>query len=203
MTQMHVRNRRCHRASLAAGFRAIRDFRVWLLGCALVLIAGAASADDTTAAAVDEAAAVTAAPAVEAAGAAGEASASDTVVIPDDAITAEEADFFEKKIRPVLVRHCYECHSAGGEKIQGGFSLDTRSGIRLGGESGPAVVPHKVDQSLLVEAIRHDGLEMPPKERLPQSVVDDFEKWIEMGAPNRAKARPPPGCPCHRSGSGP
>ncbi|MEZ6056291.1 MAG: DUF1553 domain-containing protein [Planctomycetaceae bacterium] len=106
---------------------------------------------------------------------------------PDDIQTA----FFEKQIRPVLVAHCYQCHSANGEKIQGGLSLDTREGIRKGGDSGPAVVPHKVDESLLIAAIRYDGFEMPPKQRLPQQVVDNFVKWIEMGAPDPREGAAP------------
>src|ERR1043165_3774697 len=59
-------------------------------------------------------------------------------------------EFFEKKIRPVLVQHCYECHSAGSSKVKGGLLLDTRDGIRKGGKSGPAVVPGKLQDSLLI-----------------------------------------------------
>src|SRR5438105_4536195 len=76
-------------------------------------------------------------------------------------------EFFEKKIRPMLVQHCYECHAADSKKIKGGLLLDTRDGVRKGGESGAAVVPGKVGDSLLIEALRHEGLEMPPKQKLP------------------------------------
>ena len=104
--------------------------------------------------------------------------------------TAEGLAFFEKKIRPVLVEHCYKCHSASSEKVKGGLLLDTREGIRKGGESGHAVVPKNLDESLLIEAIRYgdEDLEMPPKEKLPASVIADFEKWIRDGAvdPRRA-----------------
>ena len=75
-------------------------------------------------------------------------------------------DFFESKIRPVLVRHCYKCHSAKAastKMLKGGLQVDTRSGIRKGGETGPAVVPGQPGKSLLVAALKHDGLEMPPK----------------------------------------
>ena len=91
--------------------------------------------------------------------------------------TAKGLAFFEKKIRPVLVEHCYKCHSASSEKVKGELLLDTRERIRKGGESGHAVVPKNLDESLLIEAIRYgdEDLEMPPKEKLPASVIADFE----------------------------
>ena len=87
-------------------------------------------------------------------------------------VIAEPADveLFESKIRPVLVKHCYSCHSAGAKALKGGLLLDHRDGLRKGGESGPAVVPGKVEESLLVDALKYDGFEMPPKGRLPDSV---------------------------------
>ncbi|MCE9604878.1 MAG: PSD1 and planctomycete cytochrome C domain-containing protein [Planctomycetia bacterium] len=91
-------------------------------------------------------------------------------------------DFFEKKIRPVLVEHCYKCHSAAAGKAEGGLSLDTRSAMRAGGSSGPAVVPSDEDKSLILAAIRHDGLAMPPDRKLPAEVIADFERWIAAGA---------------------
>lgn len=93
-------------------------------------------------------------------------------------------EFFERKIRPVLVRQCYECHSAQTKKPKGGLLLDTREGIRRGGESGRAVVPKSLDDSLIMEALRHEGLEMPPDKKLSDQIVADFEKWISMGAPD-------------------
>ncbi len=90
--------------------------------------------------------------------------------------------FFERKVRPVLVKHCYQCHSAEAESVHGGLLLDTRAGIRAGGEGGPAVVPGKPDESLLLEAIRYEGYEMPPSGPLPEQVVADLERWIRMGA---------------------
>ena len=100
--------------------------------------------------------------------------------------SAEGLAFFEKKIRPVLVERCYKCHSAESEKLRGELLLDTREGIRKGGESGHAVVPKNLDESLLIEAIRYqdEDLAMPPKEKLPPAVIADFEKWILMGAPD-------------------
>jgi hypothetical protein len=94
-------------------------------------------------------------------------------------------DFFERKIRPVLVEHCYKCHSAAAKKsgkLKGEFRLDTKAGIRKGGETGPAVVPGNIKTSLLIEALRYEDLEMPPKGKLPDHVVADFVKWIQSGA---------------------
>ena len=97
----------------------------------------------------------------------------------------EELKFFESKIRPVLVEQCYRCHSSE-EKIRGGLSIDSREGIRHGGDSGPAVVPGDLRGSLLWTAINwaEEDYEMPPKKRLPASTVADFKEWIEMGAPD-------------------
>ncbi|HEX5102805.1 MAG TPA: PSD1 and planctomycete cytochrome C domain-containing protein, partial [Pirellulaceae bacterium] len=97
-------------------------------------------------------------------------------------------DFFEKNIRPVLVSKCYQCHSASAKELGGELRLDTKEGVLKGGESGLAVVPSKPAESLILQALRHeDGLEMPPKEKLSDSVVADFTKWIEMGAPDPRK----------------
>jgi hypothetical protein len=98
--------------------------------------------------------------------------------------TKEGMDLFEKRIRPALVRHCYECHSGDPKKAKGGFLLDTRAGLRKGGESGAAIVPGNAEGSLLVEAIRYEGLEMPPKEQLPDDLIADIVRWIELGAPD-------------------
>jgi cytochrome c553 len=92
--------------------------------------------------------------------------------------------FFEKQIRPVLVANCYECHSAKGGKTKGGLALDSKEGMLQGGETGPAIVPGSPEDSLLIEAIRHEGLEMPPERKLPDEVIADFVSWIKMGAPD-------------------
>ncbi len=91
-------------------------------------------------------------------------------------------EFFESKIRPVLVQHCYECHSATAKHIKGGLLVDTRAGMLKGGDSGPAVVPKKVDESLLISALQHHEFEMPPTGQLPEAVIADFVSWVEMGA---------------------
>jgi len=92
--------------------------------------------------------------------------------------------FFESRIRPVLVEHCQECHAAGARPVRGGLRLDSRDGILAGGDSGPAVDLDDPAGSLIVAALRHDGLEMPPAGRLPARVADDFVDWIRMGAPD-------------------
>jgi hypothetical protein len=104
---------------------------------------------------------------------------------PDKAALA----FFESKIRPVLVKDCYSCHSAETKKgPKGGLLLDTREGLLRGGESGKAVVPGKPTESLLLKALHGDGVpEMPPPGRnrkLSPEVIADFEKWVKMGAPD-------------------
>ncbi|KAF0178584.1 MAG: hypothetical protein FD161_1889 [Limisphaerales bacterium] len=98
-----------------------------------------------------------------------------------------EFDFFERRIRPVLAQHCYECHSAGSKSLKAGLRVDTRDGLRRGGNSGePAVVPGEPDRSRLLAAIRHTSadLQMPPKKKLSPQQIADFETWIRGGAPD-------------------
>ncbi len=109
---------------------------------------------------------------------------------PED---ADRIDFFEKKIRPVLVRRCYKCHSSASTGVKGGLLLDSRNRIRQGGDTGPAVVPGDVGASLIVEAIKYASLEMPPDKKLPDEVVRDFVRWIELGAPDPRDRPPKPG----------
>jgi hypothetical protein len=109
--------------------------------------------------------------------------------------SASDFDFFESKIRPVLVANCYECHSAQAAKRgkqKGGLLLDTKDGIRTGGDTGPAVVPGNVSESLLLNALRQEDLEMPPKGKLSDEIIADFSRWIEMGAvdPRERSATP-------------
>jgi hypothetical protein len=100
--------------------------------------------------------------------------------------------FFENKIRPVLVNHCYECHAVDAKKVGGKLLLDVPTEMREGGESGPAVVPGEPDESLIIQALKHDGLEMPPKKRLPDSVIEDFIHWVRLGAPDPRDGDPTP-----------
>lgn len=102
-------------------------------------------------------------------------------------IPADQLAFFEKNIRPVLVQQCHKCHSAEAEKIKGGLTLDTKHGLALGGESGrPGVTPGDVARSAIYEAMtwENEDMQMPPKEKLPDDVIANFKKWIEMGAPD-------------------
>lgn len=96
----------------------------------------------------------------------------------------EGVDFFEKQIRPVLVRNCYKCHSGDPAKAKGGFVLDTHDGLRKGGDSGAVIEPKHPEKSLLIEALNYEGLEMPPEGKLSEEVIADFTKWVEMGAPD-------------------
>ncbi|HUY35489.1 MAG TPA: PSD1 and planctomycete cytochrome C domain-containing protein [Pirellulales bacterium] len=99
-------------------------------------------------------------------------------------------EFFEKKVRPVLVRHCYECHSTASIALKGGLQLDTREGIRRGGDSGAAVVPGSAEESLLLSAVRYETFEMPPAGKLPDEVIADLTTWIGLGAPDPRDAPP-------------
>ena len=108
-------------------------------------------------------------------------------VLPVAGADQKGIDFFEAKIRPMLVKHCYACHSAGAsakKKLKGGLLLDSRDGIRLGGESGPGAVPGKPADSLIISALRQETFQMPPTGKLPDEIIADFVRWIEMGAPD-------------------
>ncbi len=104
------------------------------------------------------------------------------------AISAEEVEFFEKRVRPLLIERCYECH-AGSEK-NGGLTLDHRTGWLTGGDSGAAIVPSRPDSSLLIAAVRYDNLnlQMPPDGRLAASEIAVLEEWVAMGAPDPRQA---------------
>jgi len=110
--------------------------------------------------------------------------------IPVRAESPKEIEFFETKIRPVLIKHCYECHSAESDAIKGGLRLDIAAGILKGGDSGPSLVAKKPAESLLLESLQYDSLEMPPAGKLPAAVIRDFETWIKMGAPDPRKDAP-------------
>ena len=94
--------------------------------------------------------------------------------------------FFETKVRPVLVKHCYECHSEEADKQKGGLWLDRKAGWEVGGDGGPALVPGKPDSSLLVHSIRYgdENLQMPPKSKMPAEDIVVLEQWVAMGAPD-------------------
>lgn len=106
----------------------------------------------------------------------------------------EQRDFFEAKIRPVLVKHCYECHSSQSAEVAGKLLVDSRDGMRSGGESGPVLLAGRPDESLIIQALRYDGLEMPPEAPLPPAVVQDFVRWIKLGAAD-PREQPPAAMP--------
>jgi Protein of unknown function (DUF1549)/Protein of unknown function (DUF1553)/Planctomycete cytochrome C/EF hand len=116
---------------------------------------------------------------------------------PEVGITPEQEQFFEAKIRPILATRCGKCHASTAEKLRGGLRVDTREGLRVGGDSGPAIVPGQLDESPLIRAIRYqdEDLQMPPKGKLPDAVVADFEAWIRMGAADPRTGSAPAGRP--------
>ena len=118
------------------------------------------------------------------------------VVMSSATTRADDADsvrFFREKIEPVLKAQCYSCHSRQAEEVKGGLRLDFKSGVLRGGDSGPAVVAGKSGESLLIQAIRHEGgMAMPPKKerKLSDKTIADFVKWVEMGAPDPRDREP-------------
>lgn len=102
-------------------------------------------------------------------------------------------EFFEKKIRPVLVQHCYECHNSHNKK-KGGLALDYKAALLAGGDSGKVIVPGKPEDSVLIWALRHEyGYEMPKSApKLEDSVIADFENWVKLGAPDPRLKKPTP-----------
>ena len=102
-------------------------------------------------------------------------------------LSPADVQFFETKIRPVLADQCYRCHSNEAEKLRGGLHLDSRAATLAGGDSGPALVPGKPEESRLIEAIRYGNpdLRMPPKgNKLPEAIIADFVEWVRRGAPD-------------------
>jgi len=103
---------------------------------------------------------------------------------PKQTFPAADIEFFEKKIRPILVKRCYECHSQESEELAGGLRVDSRADLVEGGESGAAVVPGDPSESLLVDAINYgEYFEMPPKSKMPAAEVALLTDWVKRGAP--------------------
>lgn len=109
-----------------------------------------------------------------------------------DACADDPQEFFESRIRPVLIAHCYECHSSAAPNAQGELVLDYRDGLLRGGESGPVITPGDPASSLLLAALRYESVEMPPDGKLPDGIVADFEAWVRMGAVDPRDAPPSP-----------
>lgn len=100
--------------------------------------------------------------------------------------TAEQMKFFESKIRPLLIQHCYECHSSESKDVGGNLLLDSHAGLLQGGDTEPPILIDDPDASLLLTAVRYtdDALKMPPKSKLSAAEIADLETWIRMGAPD-------------------
>ena len=103
----------------------------------------------------------------------------------DDAPDPAKAEFFETKVRPVLVDQCYACHSASAKKLKANLRLDSHAGLLNGGDTGPAIVPGEPDKSRLIDAIGYQNvdLQMPPKKKLSHRQIADLTEWVRMGAP--------------------
>ena len=103
--------------------------------------------------------------------------------------TAEQIEFFEKGIRPLLVEKCYSCHSAQSPKAMGGLRLDTAESLLKGGDTGPAVVPGAPEKSLLIKAVTYKDLQlkMPPTGKLSDDEIQRLTAWVKMGAPDPRK----------------
>ena len=99
-------------------------------------------------------------------------------------IANQETNFFEKKIRPILSKNCYECHSAKSKSLKAGLLLDRKAGWVSGGKKGAVIIPGQPGKSILMNALRYDNhdLQMPPSGKLSETVLADFNKWISMGA---------------------
>jgi hypothetical protein len=102
---------------------------------------------------------------------------------PATSFTAEQIEFFETKVRPLLVERCFSCHSAKAEKLKAGLYMDSREALLKGGESGTAIVAGKPAESLLIDAVRYQSYEMPPDGKLRDDEIASLVKWVEMGAP--------------------
>jgi len=109
-----------------------------------------------------------------------------TAFVVADVSAADGVTFFENKVRPLLVKHCYECHSQETGKRKGGLLLDRKEGWQIGGDAGPALVPGKPAKSLLMHSVRYEDedLQMPPKSKLPPEDIRILDQWIAMGAPD-------------------
>ena len=108
--------------------------------------------------------------------------------------TPEQAERFEKTIRPLLVEHCYKCHSAESKKVKGGLRVDGRYRLLEGGDGGAAIVPGDPAKSKIIEAVKYTNKDMlmPPVGKLPAEAIAALEAWVKEGAP-WPNDTPPPG----------
>jgi len=106
-------------------------------------------------------------------------------------MSADDLQFFESEVRPLLTDHCYECHAGESRILRGGLRLDHRAGWLRGGDSGPAIVPGDPQNSLLMQAVRYESMEMPPAGRLSEQQTAVLGEWIRRGAPDPRLEAPP------------
>jgi hypothetical protein len=99
------------------------------------------------------------------------------------AFPADQIEFFETDVRPLLVEYCYDCHSTDAQEVEAGLYVDSREGMLQGGESGVAIVVGKPAESLLIDSVNYEANEMPPDRKLDPRQIETLTKWIEMGAP--------------------
>ncbi|MFM8476106.1 MAG: PSD1 and planctomycete cytochrome C domain-containing protein [Planctomycetaceae bacterium] len=97
--------------------------------------------------------------------------------------TAEQTTWFENRVRPLLAEHCFECHSSNAKTIRAGLKLDSRAAVLQGGDTGPAIITERPDESLLIQAVRWQGLEMPPAGKLKPHEIEVLAEWVRLGAP--------------------
>ena len=97
--------------------------------------------------------------------------------------TTDQTEFFESKVRPLLARNCYQCHSEQAKIVYSNLRVDGRGALLDGGTRGPAIVPGDPNSSQLIQAVRYENLEMPPTGRLSENQIEALVEWVEMGAP--------------------
>ncbi|MCA8986219.1 MAG: PSD1 domain-containing protein [Planctomycetaceae bacterium] len=114
------------------------------------------------------------------------------VLAEEQSPTREQLEFFEKQVRPLLAEHCYECHSRQSKSLKAGLAVDSRQGLLTGGDSGPAIELGNHESSLLLESVRYESFEMPPKGKLPEEQIQILERWIAQGAPWPAESETKP-----------
>lgn len=112
--------------------------------------------------------------------------------VEEQSADAEDGlQFFSEQVLPILEEHCYSCHSHKAERAKGGLVLDSRAGWEQGGSEGPAVIRGRPDESLLMQAVRYEGYEMPPDGQLSAAEISILERWIASGAPDDRESQAP------------
>ncbi len=108
----------------------------------------------------------------------------DDLVFSDLVFSDDDLRYFERKIRPILVEHCYACHSSEADVLHGGLQFDDHLWRTEGSDSGPTVIAGQPEQSLLIESIEYaGGMQMPPKSKLPEAEIRELTEWVRRGAP--------------------